>query len=86
MYNLSYLKQYSGNDEAKLRALVWLTNTYSEEYDENSNNLRIAEVGNSTEESEYKKIQDKGCCGEVESSYYDRQTKRSFMIGFNYGH
>ena len=81
-----YFEHLTKNDQAKERAMIWLFETYSEEEENCSDNFRIAEMGNSEEEAEYNKQKEKGCCGFIDVSYYDRSTKRSFLVGFNYGH
>ena len=81
-----YFNHLTNGDEAKERAMVWLFNFFSEEEENCSDNFRIAEIGNSGEEEIYKWQQKKGCCGFIDVSYYDRSTKRSFLVGFNYGH
>ena len=73
--------------EAFLRAVKWFVSMYGEDYyTECGDNFRIARIGNEDEEAVYHARKNKGCCGEIDVSYYDRETKLSFIIGCNYGH
>lgn len=73
--------------EAFLRAVKWFVAMYGEEYfTEYGDNFRIARIGNTAEEAVYQARKNKGCCGEIDVSYYDRETKLSFLVGCNYGH
>lgn len=68
------------------RAVAWFMSEYSEKFSECGDNFRMARMGNQDEVALYLAAKDRGCCGEVEASYYDRDTKLSFMMGCNYGH
>lgn len=49
-------------------------------------NFRWAESTSRSQMRRYRRWQAIGCCGSYDAEIVDRDTGRSFMIGFNYGH
>lgn len=85
---LQYRHQHCYGDEIDQRidnVLVELLD-FDQRRFEYADNIRIAEVKNEVEVAAYLEKKERGCCGEHDFVYYDVQTGRSFMVGFNFGH